>query len=262
MLPGLAPVIPVRKERRPYNAGDEHVLTLNYATLAIVDEILWLPSAAAASTVLELLYGAEFQAPREFLERVGKEKVTPSSVARLVGDAEPLAIFLPARLGPASAWRSVAVDLGGARALARQRYRSLQTLLMTRGRPAAAGPDSLVRHTYGTRTRWGWNEAARRLLDRVVVLNRAALAVLITRRQSPTTVPPGHFPELPAHLPDRALASLAEALPPLVMPDFQRLVEFLAPAPTALADEESVARYRSLFAEMISLAAQEVEVRA
>jgi hypothetical protein len=250
----------VLKERRPPRAHDEHVLALNYATLGIVDEILWLPSAAVAATTVTLLYGAEIELPDRFLAQVGKG--TPASVVPLLVRATPMAVLLPSRLGPAAAWRTVASDLGGARALARQRYRALQTSLMTTSRVSSDGPDSLVRHTYGTRARWSWSEAARRVLARVVILNRAALALLIARPQSLTSVPWQNVFPLPARLPDRALASLAEALPPLVIPDFQSFAECLTPMPPVLAGEESIERYRSLFAEMLSFAGPPREARA
>ena len=48
----------VLRERRAPDSPDEPVLALNYATLAIVDEILWLPSPELAIRAVTLLYGA------------------------------------------------------------------------------------------------------------------------------------------------------------------------------------------------------------
>jgi hypothetical protein len=240
-------------------ALDGHVLALNYATLGIVDEILWLPSAAVAATAVSLLYGSRTELPERVLAQVGRG--VPASVAPLLVESTPLAILLPSRLGPPGAWRAVAGDMREARALARQRYRELQTFFMTAGRAPSEGMDSLVRYTYSTRGRWFWSESAKRILDRVIVLNRAALALLVARSRGQSSASFEMLPTLPDRLPDHILDVLAEALPPIVVPDFRRLAECLIHVTPSLDGEESIERYQSLFAEMLSLAGHPGEVR-
>jgi len=239
---------------------DERVLALNFATLAIVDEILWLPSPAVATTAVRLLYGSATELPEGFLTQVGRG--VPVSVAPLLMGSAPLASLLRSRLGPAGTWRAVAGDLKHARALARQRYRELQASLMRGDRLSLSGADSLVRYTYGTRGRWSSREATRRLLDRVVALNYAALVLLVARVPSLSLPPFEELPALPERLPERALASLAEALPPIVVPDFRRLAGCVLRGASVLDGEESMERYQSLFAEMLSFADHQGEVCA
>ncbi|MGH7331167.1 MAG: hypothetical protein ACREKS_00180 [Candidatus Rokuibacteriota bacterium] len=239
-------------ERRVPGAQDQHVLALNYATLRFADEILWLPSQAVAIRAVTLLYGTEIELPESLFAHVGRGM--PASAARLLVRSAPLATLLPSRLG--TAWRVVAGDLKASRALARRRYRELQTSLMIGERISSSGADSLVRHTYGTRGRWNWTEAARRILEDVVVLNRAALALLIAH---PRSLSPAPLEDLPP-LSDRAEATLAEALPPVVVPDFGCLAEGLTRGAPVLDGEESIERYQSLFAEMLSFAGHHGEV--
>jgi len=248
------------KNRRMPETLDGYVLALNYATLGIVDEILWLPSPAVAITAVTLLYGPQTEMPERVLAQVGRG--APASVAPLLVGGTPLATWLPSRLGLPGTWRAVAGDMSEARALARQRYRELQTFFMTAGRAPSEGIDSLVRYAYSARGRWFWSESAKRILDRMVVLNRAALALLVacSRGQSPASFE--RLPTLPDCLPDHVLDVLAEALPPVVVPDFQRLAECLTHVTPFLDGEESIERYRSLFAEMLGRAGHQGEVRS
>jgi hypothetical protein len=235
---------------------DEPVLALNYATLGIVDEILWLPSPAVASTAVTLLYGTATKLPEDLLAHVGRG--VPASAASLVVDPRPLATLIPSRLATPTVWRARRGDVKEARGLARQRYRELQAWLMTGGRVSCASAGSLMRHIYGTRGRWSWREAAHRILDRVVTLNRAALRLLVARPRSLSRVPLQHV----SVLPERALGILAEVLAPVVVPDFSRFAQCLSRVAPVLDGEESIERYQSLFAELLSVASHQGEVRA
>ncbi len=247
-------------EQAIFGARDEGLLALNYATLAIVDELLLLPFPAVASAALTLLYGPAIEFPESLQAHVGTGM--PASVASLLVGSAPLASLLPSRLGPALLWRGAAGDLKHARALARQRYRDLQESLMAGGRLSPVGADSLVRYTYGSQGLWSGREAARRILNRVVVLNRAALTLLVTREPSLSPTPFGNLSALPKHLPDRALAFLAEALPPIAVPDFSLLTERLTRSAPVLDGEESIDRYQSLVAVMLSFAGHQGDVLA
>lgn len=260
MLSAVALAMRATKDRRTPGALDTHVLALNYATLGIVDEILWLPSPAVAVTAVALLYGPLTELPARVLTQVGRG--APASVAPLLVEGTALATLLPSRLGLPGAWRAVAGDMREARALARQRYRELQTCFMTADRAPSDSIDSLVRHTYSTRGRWFWSESAKRILDRVVVLNRAALALLVARSRGQSPASFETLPRLPDRLPDHVLDVLAEVLPPVVVPDFRRLAECLTHVTPSLGGEESIERYQSLFAEMLSLAGHPGEVRS
>ena len=99
-------------------------------------------------------------------------------------------------------------------------------------------------------------DGARRVLLRVVRLNRAALALLaaVARGECWTRLDAGGpLPARPYDLPGAALDVLAEALPPIVIPDFAGLAAGLTPAGFVFCGEESIDRYQSLFAEMLSL---------
>jgi hypothetical protein len=179
--------------------------------------------------------------------------------ASLLGSATPLSMLLPERLRCSGAWRDKAGGLKAAREVARQRYRELQGAFVSA--PARVAPDAgeaLLRYTYGTHGRhWAWAESARRILDRVTVLNRATLALLASAARGESSVrfdPPSFgLPTRNFDAPGSVLDALAEALPPVAMPDWVRLVGALAPDEPALSGEESIERYQSLFAEMLGL---------
>jgi hypothetical protein len=217
---------------------DLGLLPLNAATIALADEILALPSAAVASKAARLLWGPEMQLPASILAAVGTGTRLP--LGALLGLPGPLAALIPARLKLLARWEDPATALRGARTLAASRYRQLQAVFvgMTAHREST-GTASLVRYTYGTGGDRLWAESARRILDRVVALNREALGVLGPKR-------PGA-----ARLPGSVLDVLARALPPVAVPDFQRIAAAM-PSDNAPGDD-TVERYRSLFAEMLGL---------
>jgi hypothetical protein len=229
-------------------------VTFNYAVLSLVDELLWLPSASAAATAVQLLYGPASPLPEALLSRVGHG--APLSLATLVAAPTLLGTLVPSRLGPSGAWREGAVSPRQARALARDRYRDLQLALISGTAPRMASAlSSLVRDTYGLRDHWHWTDGAKRILDRVVNLNRAALLLLAAEERARSRG------QLEAHGPLRTLRGdlsndsldlLARALPPVAIPDFATLAAILPPGASPLSDE-SIDRYQSLFAEMLSL---------
>lgn len=236
---------------------DVHVLSVNAAALGLVSELLWLPGAAAAAGAVELLYGRDVRVPDAFLAQVGRGGQPPC--ASLLAADLPLVSLLPSRLGPASAWREGAQALKAARGLARARYRELQVAFVagaSRAAPEAEG--TLVRYTYGTRGHWFWSDCARRILDRVSALNRAMLSLLSAMERGEAVLPVGALgaplPPRSYDLPAAVLDALAEALPPVASPDFERFTAALAPTGVVLTGDESIERYQSLFAEMLGLA--------
>jgi hypothetical protein len=234
---------------------DQHVAALNYAILALVDELLWLPSASVAAAAVRLLYGPGAALPSRLLAEAGTG--APPSLAARVASRALLGALLPARMGPASVWRAGAVGLREARALSRERYRELQSAFVSGTARTAADTASLVREVYGVGGRRSCADGARRVLRRVVRLNRATLALLaaVARGESWIALDAlGPLPARPWDLPGAALDVLAEALPPIAMPDFTDLAAGLPPEEPVFGDEESVQRYRSLFAEMLSRA--------
>jgi hypothetical protein len=135
---------------------------------------------------------------------------------------------------------------------------------MSPARTTLESSDSLIQYTYGLRGRWLRSEAARRLLDRVIVLNRAALLLLAAISTGASRVSGGAFAALSGRrfrVPARALDGLGEALPPIAVPDFARLAELVIPVAPSLEGDESIERYQLLFAEMLSLAGRS-EVRS
>lgn len=234
---------------------DSHVIALNYAILGLVDELLWLPSSWVAAAAVHLLYGPDVPLPDALCGEIGKG-APPSLVSRLVAST-PLGALLPSRLGSAAVWRAGATDLRDVRGLSRDRYRQLQAAFVSgTARGMTAGAGSLVRDVYGVGGRRSCAEGARRVLHRVVRLNRAALALLaaVARGECWTRLDArGPLPARPYDLPGAALDVLAEALPPIVIPDFTGLAAGLIPAEVVFVSEESIDRYQSLFVEMLSL---------
>lgn len=245
-------------------AADRYVLAVNAATLGLVDELLWLPSPTVAVKAVALLYGEESLVPDQFLARVGRGHPVP--LASLLGSPRPLALLLPRRLGSPASWRDSAGGVKAARAAARQRYRELRAMFVAGAAGAMGdGAGTLLRHTYGVRGHWSWGEATRRILDRVVALNRAALGLLgaAARGQSRARIPVAGDLALPRapEASEAALDVLAGALPPVAIPDFARLAACLADAVPVLAGDECLERYQSLFAEMLGLSSL-AEVRS
>jgi hypothetical protein len=220
---------------------DPGLLPLNVATIALVDELLMLPSGVGAATAARLLWGPEMTLPDSLLDLVGHGVRLPlGSLLALPG---PLAALVPSRLRLIGRWEDPATALRGARVLGTARYRQLQTAFVgiTAQREPRRAP-SLVRYTYGTAGQpWLWTESSRRISNAVFALNREALALL----------GPGAGAGARG-LPDAVLGALAAALPPLAVPDFSRLAAALS-APAAGGGDETAERYRSLFAEMLGL---------
>jgi hypothetical protein len=243
--------------------GRSHVVALNYTILGLVDELLWLPSASVVVTAVHLLYGREASVPEALLRQPGRG--APLSLSGLVALDAPLGALLPSRLGPAAAWRAATSRLKDARAVSRDRYRQLQMAFVSAtagGMVTRAG--SLVRDMYGGAGRWPCADSARRLLVRAARVNRAALALLAATARGECGVRlegRGPLPVRSYDLPEATLDVLAEALPPIVVPDFSRLAIVLGPGGIILDGEESIDRYQSLFAEMLSLSGH-VEVRS
>ena len=240
------------------------VLSLNIAAVGLVEEILRLPSASAARTAIGLLYGPGVVIPGEFLERVGVGARVPLG-ALLLSDV-PLARLVPSRLHPSASWQDPGHALKTARALARERYRDLQAALVASSSRVSPEPlRALVRYTYGTDgRRWLCADVAKRLLDAVVSLNRGALAVLACIARGELTLDvgvPAAGPKWSFDVPDPILDVLAEVLPPAAAPDFAAFARALQTGPGPFKRDEAIARYRSLFAEMLGLASQ-VEVPA
>jgi hypothetical protein len=240
------------------------LLSLNIAAVALVEEILRLPSASAARTAIGLLYGRDVAVPDAFLERVGDGARVP--LGTLLPSSTPLARVLPSRLHPSTSWQDPAHAVKTARALARERYRELQAALVASSSRVAPEPlSALVRYTYGTDgRRWLWADVAKRLLDAVATLNRGALGVLacIARGELSLDVGvPAAGPKWSFDVPDPILDVLAEVLPPAAAPDFALFARALETSRVPLKRDEAIARYRSLFAEMLGLASQ-VEVPA
>jgi hypothetical protein len=217
---------------------DLGLLPLNAATIALADELLALPSAAVASKAAQLLWGPEMQLPAAFLDAVGTGARLPlGSLLALPG---PLAALIPARLKLVARWEDPATALRGARTLGASRYRQLQAVFVgMTARRETSSVASLVRYTYGTGGDRLWAESARRILDRVVSLNREALGVVGPKR-------PGA-----ARLPGSVLDVLARTLPPVAVPDFARIASAISS--DHQHGDDTVERYRSLFAEMVGL---------
>jgi hypothetical protein len=243
--------------------AEPHGVALNYAVLGLVDELLWLPSAVVITTAVRLLYGREACVPEVLLRQAGRG--APPSLAALVATDVALGALLPSRLGPAAAWRAGTSSLKDARVVSRERYRQLQmAFVSTTAGNMAARAGSLVRDIYGVPGRWPCADSARRVLGRVARLNRAALGLLAAAARGECGVrleARGPLPARPYDLPGCALDVLAAALPPIVIPDFSRLAGGLEPGGAVLDGEESIDRYQSLFAEMLSLSGH-LEVRS
>jgi hypothetical protein len=240
------------------------LLSLNIAAVALVEELLRLPSASAARTAIELLYGRDVIVPDAFLDQVGAGTRVP--IGMLLPSTTPLATMLPSRLHPSASWQEPAHAVKNARALARDRYRDLQAALVASSARVAPEPlSALVRYTYGTDgRRWLWADVAKRLLDAVVTLNRAALAVLASIARGELTLDvgvPAAGPKWSFDVPDAILDVLAEVLPPAAAPDFTAFARALATSRVPFKRDEAIVRYRSLFAEMLGLASH-VEVPA
>jgi hypothetical protein len=234
---------------------DERVVALNYAVLGVVDQILWLPSPPVALTAVRLLYGPDLGLPSPMAEHVGRG--APLALAPLVGRPRPLARLLPARLRLVAGGRERSMDLRGIRAIARRRYGDLQASFVASPAPAALdGSDALVRYTYGPRARWLREEATTRLLDRVAALNRAALSLLAAVGAGASQLADGDFGAQASRevAAEPIAAALAQALPPIAVPDFAHLAASLAPVEEAPDADESVERYRLLFGEMLGRA--------
>ncbi len=232
------------------------VLHLNVATLALVDEVLRLPTSSAANVALTLLYGRDLMIPEAFLGLVGSPGRVRIDAALATGGS--LATLVSSRLRASAAWRDEAQAAKAARALGRARYRQLQAAFVNSSdRVAPEATTSLVRYTYGTNGRhWLWTDVTHRLLDRVVALNRAALALLAgaARGGAAPVVDSADISLLARQfdLPPAVLDMIAEALPPVALPDFARFAELGTP-PRSLGEEESIERYQLLFAEMLGL---------
>jgi hypothetical protein len=260
-LLNVHPVSTVKKVARPPRhapPAEAHILALNVATLGLVDEIVRLPGMPVARTAIQLLWGPTAAVPDEFLGHAGTGMQIPYT--SLLASPAPLAALLPARLGPAGVWREGPNALKSIRGLARTRYRELQAAFVS-GAPRAVpeAAEALVRYTYGTHGRhWIWADSARRLIERVVTLNRAALALLaaLSRGVGTVDVPGLSFEERSFDVPDHTLDLLAEALPPVAIPEWARLTRALVRVESPLGDEESLERFRSLFAEMLGMSSQ------
>lgn len=242
------------------DAAPVTLVALNAALTALVEELLRLPSAAAATTVIDLLYGRDLRPSPAFLERVGVSRGLP--LAALLASRRPLARVLPARLRPSATWRVASHALKNARANARTRYRDLQAAFVALSPRATAEPAvCLARYTFGTPGRHGqWAETAGRVLDRVVTVNRVLLEMLGDGEVGPDIIVAAGVDMTVARafdLPPSVLALIATAAPPLAVPDFDAFVDVLAGVDGPLEGDESVARYQSLFAEILGLHAQE-----
>jgi len=222
---------------------DPGVLELNLSAALLAEELLALPSAFSASRAASLLWEGASVLPAAFLAAVGSGR--PLLVGPLVRSRQPLATPIPSHLAEARAGLGGAGVARHARALARGRYRALQGALVG-GDDAAPPSGALLRYTFGSDGRpWMWAEAARRILDRVSGLNRAALMAARQRARTGASGVPGGDS-------DDAIDSLAEALPPIAVPDFRRIAEAIAaPRPEV---EDSVERHRALFAELLAMA--------
>ena len=216
---------------------DASVVAVNVAAALLVEELLALPSRAAASAAVALLWPDAPSLPARFLEAVGSGARLP--VARLALSCPPLATALATLPLPVEAPARALADAAEgmermrrhARAHARARYRELQAALL-RG-AGGNGSSSLLGYVYGTGGRpWSWAETTERLLDRVTALNRAMLR---------STQPPDMLDEVSA------------SLSPLAALDFARLA--LAIEPPAAKPDTVVSRHRALFAEMLGRAA-------
>jgi hypothetical protein len=258
---GAVPTVKKVSRRPPVSASpDVHVVALNVAALGVADELLRLPSSPVARSAVELLWGRDAALPDEFLAHVGTAVQIPYT--SLLASSGLLAAILPSRLGPAGVWREGPNGVKSARALARARYRDLQAAFVS-GAPRAVpeAAEALVRYTYGTRGRpWTWDDSARRLLERVVSLNRAALALLAAvgrgEGAADLDLAPLQAGGRSFDVPEAVVDLLAVALPPVVAPDWGRLAARMVPFPAPLGDEESIDRFRSLFAEMLGLSSQ------
>ena len=235
-------------------ALDPTLVAVNAAVVAFVDELLRLPSSAAAATVVDLLYGRDREAPPAVLSHVNGGIHIPLS--GLLASRASLAQILPDRLRVSAAWRADGTK--GARAAARARYRELQAAFVTSVRRAAPEPTAaLVRYTYGSEGRhWLWTEAAARVLHRVAGLNRAVLDLLaaIARGEvSGEAVGVDGVVAQDFDLPDTVRGLMAVALPAVAVPHWTRFAAALEGSDAALAGEESVVRYQSLLAEILGL---------
>src|SRR2546428_5046283 len=100
---------PMRKTGNAQKATDliavnPALVAVNAAVVAFVDELLRLPSAAAAATVVDLLYGRDREAPPAVLSHVNGGIHIPLS--DLLASRSPLAVVLPERLRVSAGWRA------------------------------------------------------------------------------------------------------------------------------------------------------------
>jgi len=233
------------------------VVAVNAAAVAFEDELLRLPSSSAAATVVNLLYGADRQAPPAVLSHVNGGIHIP--LTDLLASSMPLASPVRERLRVSAAWRAAGQALKGARAAARARYRELVSAFVASASHKAPEPSaSLVRYTYGTDGRqWLWAEAASRVMHRMVVLNRAVLGLLAAMARGEAGLAPTLVDDaVNIHdfdLPDDVLDMMAAAMPPLALPEWNRFAEALGDSGAPLAGDEATARYQSLLAEILGL---------
>ncbi len=230
------------------------LVAVNAAVVAFVDELLRLPSAAAAATVVDLLYGRDREALPAVLSHVNGGIHIPLS--DLLASRSPLAVVLPERLRVSAGWR--ADGMKGARAAARARYRELQAAFVTSVRRAASEPTAaLLRYTYGSEGRhWLWTEAAARVLHRVAGLNRAVLDLLAAIARGEVSAEAVGIDAVAAKdfdLPDEVRELMAAALPAVAVPDWTRFAAALEGSDAVLSGDESVVRYQSLLAEILGL---------
>lgn len=223
------------------------MIAVNAATVAFVDELLRLPSPAAAATVVDLLYDRKHPAPPAVLSHVNGGIHVP--LPSLLSSPSPLSTPLCERLRLPGAWRADGQALKGARATARARYRQLQAAFVASVPAAPRDPAAaLVRYTYGRS--WIWQDAASRILHRVAVLNRAVLDLLAAA--DPGEAPIGGL-LAQADLSPAVLDLLAAALPAVAVPDWERFASALQGSRAALHGDEAVVRYQSLLAEILGL---------
>jgi hypothetical protein len=234
------------------------VVAVNAAVVAFIDELLRMPSRAAAATVVDLLYGRAPDGVPALLTHVNGG--IHICLEPLLTSARPLVVLLPQRLRVSSAWRKEDQAMKGARAAARARYRALQSAFVARARALAPEPSaSLLRYTYGCEGRqWPWEDTAARVIHRVTTLNRAVLGLLaaLAREHGPVELPMAgaRLALEEFDLPPAALDLMAAALPPVAAPDWPRFAAALQDSRAVLGGDESVARYRSLMAEILGLA--------
>jgi hypothetical protein len=189
--------------------GDLPLCLLNAATAMVVEELLRLPGPALLERTCAMLWGEAVSPGTALLDAVGHGR--RPRLSALAPWPEPLALPLPGRLPAGADWRDPERLLREARGAARERYRAL---VVTLSRPAGRLDRSpLDPH-------WAPADAAGRLLDRVAGLNRAALAMWLT----------GRWPAPPGLAAAARHEALADQLPALAVPRFERLAHQVEPA--------------------------------